>query len=111
MLFSNELGRKLEGTGVTTYSLHPGVVRTELGRHIEKVLGIFSYPLYGLIYFFTKNSKEGAQTSIYCAVEESIAKDSGKYYSDCAEREPQPLAKDTDLAKKLWEISETTVGL
>ena len=43
ILFSKELAKRLQGTGVTTYSLHPGVIATDLGRHIEDSLGKFSF--------------------------------------------------------------------
>lgn len=64
------------GTGVTTYSLHPGVVQTDLWRHLsasQQVLMKIAKP-------FTKNSVQGAQTSIYCAVEPSLEKETGGYY-------------------------------
>ena len=69
-------------------------------------LGFLMYPLYALFYFFMKTSKDGAQTNIYCCVAEECAGDTGLYYSDCAKKEPRPQAKDDDVAKKLWEMSE-----
>ncbi|TRY62657.1 hypothetical protein TCAL_07957 [Tigriopus californicus] len=111
VLFSNELARRLHGTGVTSNSLHPGVVKTELGRHIEAAIGPLKYLLYFFVFFFMKNAKEGAQTSIHCAVEETLKEESGKYFSDCKEKEAQPLAKDEGLAKRLWELSSKLVNL
>ena len=43
ILFSKELAKRLQGTGVAAYSLHPGVIATDLGRHIEDSLGKFSF--------------------------------------------------------------------
>lgn len=66
----------LPGTGVTAYSLHPGVVQTELWRHLggpEQFFLTIAKP-------FTKNSVQGAQTTIYCAVEPSLEQESGGYY-------------------------------
>ena len=111
VLFTLELIQRLRGTDVTCYSLHPGVVRTELGRHIESVIGPTKHFFWSLLYFFTKSPKEGAQTSIYCAVDEEAGQETGHYYSDCKKKEPQPLAKDKKLAKELWELSATLVGL
>ena len=65
------------GTGVSTYSLHPGAVRTEITRHLKKrLLG----KLLFLGEYFFKTPEEGAQTTIYCSVEESLASETGKYY-------------------------------
>lgn len=62
-----------------------------------------------LVPLFFKNAKQGAQTSIYCAVEEGLEAQSGNYFTDCALKEPQPLAKDDEMAKKLWELSEKMI--
>lgn len=109
VLFSRELSKKLEGTGVTTYSLHPGVIRTELTRHWEK--NQLWKMVFSILKYFIKTPVEGAQTTIYCAVEESLANQTGKYYSDCAEKIPSKAAQDDATAKKLWELSEKMVGL
>lgn len=68
------------GTGVTAYSLHPGVIRTELGRHFWPTVPLWKRVLYVPFVFFIKNPTEGAQTTIYCAVEESLQNESGLYY-------------------------------
>jgi len=111
VLFSRQLAKLLEKDEVTVYSLHPGVVRTELGRHIIQKLGIFAYLLGALIWPFTKNPAQGAQTTIYCAVDEEISGHSGRYYSDCKEKDAAPQAQDDETAEKLWELSEKLVGL
>lgn len=101
VLFTRSLAKRLEGTGVTTYSLHPGVVKTDLWRHLsgpqQAVMKVFSP--------FTKNSSQGAQTSIYCAVEPSLEKETGGYYSDCAPASCSSAAKNDVTAQKLWELS------
>ncbi|KAM6908029.1 retinol dehydrogenase 12, like [Lycodopsis pacificus] len=101
VLFTRSLAKKLEGTGVTTYSLHPGVVKTDLWRHLsgpQQFLMKMASP-------FTKNSSQGAQTSIYCAVEPSLEKESGGYYSDCAPASCSAAGKDDVLAQKFWDLS------
>lgn len=81
-------------TGVTVYSLHPGVIRTELGRHLFQTWALWKRVLFSLLLFLIKNPWEGAQTTIYCAVDESIANQSGLYYrqaiTDC-KQELYPL--------------------
>ena len=103
ILFTNELHRKLDGSGVSCCSLHPGVVDTELQRYSRWL----AWPMK----FLFKTPQEGAQTSIYCAVQEGLEKDSGKYFSDCAVKEPSRQAKNDDEAKRLWLLSEEMVGL
>ncbi|RXG55126.1 Retinol dehydrogenase 12 [Armadillidium vulgare] len=82
VLFTKSLGEKLKGTGVTTYALHPGVVSTELTRHIKSTFGsCFNFLMNFIMRFFSKTPLQGAQTSIYCAVDEALQMETGKYYS------------------------------
>ena len=113
VLFTRELARRLEGTGVTTYTLHPGAVRTELQRHAYNwpILGYVFRFLYPLFHITWKTPSQGAQTSIYCAVAEELEGISGKYYEDCTETKLDPRGEDDAVAKKLWEISEQYTGL
>ncbi|CAK6951066.1 retinol dehydrogenase 12-like [Scomber scombrus] len=99
------------GTGVTTYSLHPGVIRTELGRHFWPEMPLWKRVIYTPLLFFIKSPTEGAQTTIYCAVEESLQEESGLYYSDCAPKTAAPQGRDDEAAKKLWHLSASMVGL
>ncbi|XP_070599032.1 dehydrogenase/reductase SDR family member 13-like [Erythrolamprus reginae] len=107
ILHVRELAKQLEGTNVTCYAVHPGVVKTEIARF---------YPWWsqGLIWFFklfVRSCEAGAQTSIYCATEEGIERLSGRYFADCQPKVPSLLARDDQLAKKLWEFSERLLGL
>ncbi|ELT86992.1 hypothetical protein CAPTEDRAFT_207048 [Capitella teleta] len=106
VLFSKELARRLGGTGVTTYSLHPGVIATEIQRHLipNKFLdAVVSYAVWP----FVKDVVHGAQTTICAAVDPALANDSGKYYSDCAEKiHDCYVCEDIDSdAEKLWRVS------
>ncbi|XP_023127127.2 retinol dehydrogenase 12-like [Amphiprion ocellaris] len=101
VLFSHSLAKRLEGTGVTCYALHPGAVKTDLQRHV-------SGPMYLIMMFirpFFKTAVQGAQTTIYCAVEPSLENETGQYYGDCARTSCCDAGKDDDLAQKLWELS------
>lgn len=111
VLFCRELATRLQGTGVTVYSLHPGVIRTELGRHLFPTLALWKQIIARPFMMLIKSPWEGAQTSIYCAVDESLANVSGLYYSDCAPKTAAPQAQDDDVAKKLWDLSASMVGL
>ena len=97
--FSAELGRRLAGTGVTSYSLHPGVVASDLWRSVP-------WPFRSLIKLRMISTEEGAKTSLYCATAPECAGDSGLYYDKCRIRTPSTLGQDTTLAQELWRRSE-----
>ncbi|KAG5834173.1 hypothetical protein ANANG_G00258640 [Anguilla anguilla] len=104
ILCTNELARRLQGTGVTANSLHPGVVMTEVMRNYNWLIRLI-FNLVGI--FFFKSAEEGAVTTIYCAVSEEVEGISGKYFdSDCSLVLPAPLARDSALATKDFEICE-----
>jgi len=107
VLFTVELARRLQGTGVTTYSLHPGGVATKIRYSLPAPLLFLS----NVFLYMMKSPDEGAQTSIYCSVEPGIEAHNGKYFSDCQLKEPSLLSKDAALAKKLWEATEHIVGM
>jgi NAD(P)-dependent dehydrogenase (short-subunit alcohol dehydrogenase family) len=98
VLFSQELARRLDGTGVTSYSLHPGVVASDIWRRVP-------WPVRPLMTRRMLTVDEGARTSLYCATSAELAGVSGRYYDNCAEREPSPVAT-AELGRRLWEHSE-----
>ncbi|XP_007464528.1 PREDICTED: retinol dehydrogenase 14 [Lipotes vexillifer] len=110
ILFTRELAHRLEGTNVTVNVLHPGMVRTNLGRHIH--IPLLVKPLFNLVsWAFFKTPLEGAQTSIYLASSPEVEGVSGKYFGDCKEEELLPKAMDESVAGKLWDVSEVMVGI
>ncbi|XP_071378562.1 retinol dehydrogenase 12 isoform X1 [Centroberyx affinis] len=111
VLFCRELAARLQDTGVTAYSLHPGVIHTELGRHLFPSFALWKRLIALPLLMLIKTPREGAQTTIHCAVEESLANDNGLYYSDCTPKEAAPQARDDAAAKKLWDLSASMVGL
>lgn len=111
VLFSRELARRLRGSGVSAFCLHPGVIRTELGRHVQ---GWF--PLMGTLLslpslLLMKTPTQGSQTTLYCALTPGLEERSGRYFSDCAEKEVAPEGRDDEVARRLWEESARLVGL
>ncbi|MEE6507229.1 hypothetical protein FKM82_017685 [Ascaphus truei] len=110
ILFTRELARRLEGTEVTVNVLHPGIVRTNLGRYLN--IPILIKPLFNVIsWAFFKSPLEGAQNSIYLASSPEVEGVSGKYFGDCKEENLLPKAMDDSVGRKLWDISEVMVGL
>ncbi|XP_045761461.1 retinol dehydrogenase 11-like [Maniola jurtina] len=115
ILFSRELAAKLKAhniEGVNTYSLHPGVIRTELGRHMDEMLFKGARRIVGALFYpFFKSPELGAQTTIYCAVDEKCANETGLYYSDCVVKNLNRRGLNDESAKKLWEKSVELVKL
>ncbi|XP_072024523.1 retinol dehydrogenase 11-like [Amphiura filiformis] len=111
ILLTKELARRLQDTSVTSFSVSPGGVYTSLfqsGSNATYSLRdlLFQLLVRPVFWLVLMSEKVGAQTSIYCAVEESITKHSGGYFSNCQlATNESDLAKDEGLAKKLWEIS------
>ena len=106
--YTKELHRRYAASNVTSYSLHPGVVETDIQRHlfekypiVDKLVKI----LRPLVWIFVKNAKEGAQTSICCAVEEGLEKFSGEYFSDCEVTGTTEDAQNASFPKRLWDYS------
>lgn len=85
-----------------------GAIRTELGRNANLLLKLILAPI---TTFFFKNTVEGAQTTLHCALQEGIEPLSGRYFSNCTARDVYQKAKDDAAAKKLWELSERICGL
>ncbi len=113
ILHAKELARRVESDGISVYSLHPGFVNSMLSRDIfETWYGKIFEPFARFFkWAFLLTPREGAQTSLYCCLEESIANESGKYYSGCKEAQPSSKANIVEDQKRLWEVSERLVGL
>ncbi len=107
ILFTYELARRLEGTGVTANCLHPGAVASQMGVNRETGFGTM---IMAILRPFFQTPLEGARTSIYLATSKEVEGVTGKYYYKC---KPIPSSKQTydqHLAKKLWDKSEELVG-
>ena len=97
VLHAQELARRLEGTGVTTYALHPGVIASNIWRRVP-------WPVRPLMTRRMASPEQGARTSVYCATSDDVAGDSGRYYDDCRPQEPAAAATAA-LAAELWRRS------
>jgi len=107
ILFTRELARRLDGTGVTANCLHPGVVRTGFGRDARPLMRA------GLTIArpFMLSPERGADTIVYLASSPDVAAKTGGYYVKRQLREPSAAARDDGQARRLWEISERLTGL
>jgi retinol dehydrogenase-12 len=106
ILFTVELARRLEGSGVTANALHPGFVASGFGHNNGTVFGI----LIGLAQRVAAiDTEAGAKTSVYLASAPELAGVSGSYFEKSRAVAPSPEAQDTAAAARLWQISEELV--
>jgi len=98
VLFTRELARRLESTGVTVNACHPGVIRTNLGFGGASVIVRF-------VRMFFKGPEKGAETPIYLAVSPDVEGVTGKYFANKRVREPSRVAQDPDVARRLFDVS------
>ena len=104
VLHAKELARRVGGSSVTTYALHPGAVASNVWRALPQ-------PLQWLMKRFMLSNEEGAETPLYCATAPELRDTTGRYYDKRREVAPNPLANDAVLAKELWERTEAAVAL
>jgi NAD(P)-dependent dehydrogenase (short-subunit alcohol dehydrogenase family) len=97
VLHAQELGRRLDGAGVTTYALHPGTIASDIWRRVP-------WPLRPLMTRRMQSPEQGARTSLYCATSPDVAGETGGYYDDCRRKEPAAAAT-AGLAAELWRRS------
>lgn len=103
ILFANELSKRLRGTGKTANSLHPGVIHTNLGRHMNPVARAALSLAAPLVL---KSPEQGAATQCYVAVHPGVQGVSGKYFADCNEARTTAHGRDEAMAERLWDASE-----
>jgi len=102
ILFTSELARRLEGTGVTVNALHPGLTSTGFGKNNP---GFFMKIMGAVIPLVARSPEKGAETSIYLASSPEVQSITGKYFVDCKVTQPALQAADRAVASKLWDVS------
>ncbi|GAA1243821.1 SDR family oxidoreductase [Oryzihumus leptocrescens] len=108
VLFTYELARRLEGTGVTANALHPGVVRTGFGQEDSSALFRVMLPV---VRPFMLSPERGAETSVYLASSPEVEGVSGKYFVRKKARRSSPASYDAQAARRLWEVSAELTGV
>lgn len=103
LLFTFAFARRLSGTGVTVNAVHPGIVKTNLGRELPELLMKAAGPLL-------RSPARGAEGSLYLALSPEVATVTGRYYDDRRSRKPSPIALDRASQERLWTISAQLVS-
>lgn len=103
VLFTKELARRLAGSGVTAYALHPGVPATKLSANYAGYEGQERASFADLMH--------AAQTSIYLATSPGVEQWSGEYFANSRVQNRSAVANDPALAQKLWQVSAQLTGL
>jgi len=104
ILFTQELARRLQGTGVTVNACHPGVIRTNLGMGGTSAVVRF-------VRMFFKTPEKGAETPIYLAVSPDVERVTGQYFANKHVREPSREAQDPNVARRLFDVSKELAHL
>jgi NAD(P)-dependent dehydrogenase (short-subunit alcohol dehydrogenase family) len=108
VLFAAELSRRLSGRGVTSNSLHPGAVATNIWSGAP----LWAKPIIFLaLRPFFLSAEAGGETIVRLVADPSLEGVTGRYFEGKAEAEPSPLGQDAAVAKKLWEVSASMVPL
>ena len=107
ILFTRELARRLQGSGITANCLHPGFVATRFG---DQSGGLISHMIW-LAKFLAISPAEGARTIVHLASSPEVAGISGKYFYKCRATTPSPAAQDDQAASLLWERSAQLAGI
>ena len=108
VMFTYELARRLEGTGVTATALHPGMTSTAFGSE-DTARGWG--PIIALLRPFMKSPERGAETPIYLASSPEAEGVTGRYFADRKARESHKSSYDTRATARLWRVSAELVGL
>ncbi len=111
ILFGYELASQLNGTGVTVHSLHPGLIKSDLRRHVDEYFRNHSllryvYVLSTAIDYAEMSTEQGALTQLWVATTPLLNGKTGLYFSPVGvESQSSSLSKNKKLQEKLWEVS------
>jgi WW domain-containing oxidoreductase len=107
-LFAKELSRRLGARGIAVNSLHPGATR---GTGINKHLELPSKLALAAAYSFMKSAPRAAATQALLAANPQVGGITGEFWADCQIAKGSPLLENTELAKRLWDVSEDILAL
>jgi len=109
-LFARELARRTQGSDVSVHCVSPGLVRTDLGRHVP-FFSLLRFVFWPLMWMLLRSPYEGCQTVVYCTIAEELQDVSGRFYYNCAEAPWSAVSLDDSVALKLWNVSKVLTGI
>lgn len=125
VVYARHLAKRLRGTGVSAFSVHPGWIRSNLVKHLAPawVQNVVLRPFSGLLGMMS--AEDGAQTQLHCLLDDDASNHSGEYYSQISilypdkanraggwpMRSPNPHVYDDGLAERLYQASSELVGM
>ncbi|RRB07725.1 SDR family oxidoreductase [Larkinella rosea] len=107
ILFARELADRLAGYGITSNSVHPGLVKTSFAKNYSNLQGL----LFNMMRPFFISSEKGAETSIYLASSPEVDQVTGLYFAKCRPKVPSAAAQSKYYASQLWTLSENLTQL
>lgn len=99
VLFASELARRFGSSSFSSFSLHPGVIASDVWREVPR-------PIAAIMKCFMQSNEDGAKTSLHCAVSPDALPHQGAYFDSCKVKRPSAIARDPQLAAELWQRSE-----
>ncbi|MFK9093634.1 SDR family oxidoreductase [Bacillus salipaludis] len=105
ILFTAELARRLEESGVTAHCFDPGLVSTNFNQNN----GLLARLTMAVMKMFSRTPEKGAETLVWLADSDEITSSNGSYYTDMQMTIPSEAAQNMDAAKRLWEVSEEEI--
>jgi NAD(P)-dependent dehydrogenase (short-subunit alcohol dehydrogenase family) len=107
MLFTRELSRRLAGSGVMAFAMHPGLVATNIAANNGLLVRLF----LKIFLRGARSPEKGAETILYLASSPEVAGQEGRYFVDNKPAPTSLRAQDSETARRLWEVSEALTGL
>lgn len=114
VLFTKELAKRYKDAGITSVCLHPGVIRSDIWQNLNtnyKIVSILYKMLTPVMWLFLKDTKQGAQTTIYCAVDDQVPEHNGGFFIDCKLTPTKNKDINAESAERMWKVSSKMLNL
>jgi NAD(P)-dependent dehydrogenase (short-subunit alcohol dehydrogenase family) len=108
VMFTHELARRLDGTGVTANALHPGMTNTSFSAEDPSRS---MAPVVFVVRPFMRSAKKGSETVVYLASSSAVEGVTGSYYANRKAKKSNPSSYDREVTARLWQVSANLVGL
>ena len=108
LLFTYELARTLDGSGISVNALHPGLVKTNIAGNTKGLTGFIFRSVQMLV---GRSAKRGAETLVYLAASPEVKGISGKYWADMKQAQSTPISHDREQQRRLWDFSAELTGV